>query len=458
MISVALAGVANPRSLGDALQCSVMVKLVRKFLPNDDLSFFCPNIKDGFCVFEGSNLDAHLLDLGPVGGYNVLACTLLQSFLRRNEFKNRKKRTSEVSNREASMVLKISRLLNNKCGKFITFYAIDKYANSYIMKPFTFDASIFAGHTVCDGFYPYIHKYEALRSATEGPLVLSPISISRLALEYYEQKNSKFEKNLMLKRLGLSLQKCDFIFARGPHSLKILRDYLNIDKRKTAMALDSGFGARLIHPIHKSSKTLTKKIRILIIPRKDYFCVYNKESLYKLYLSSLAALILWLFKNFNVEVYLTSMTVDVKYLGGQTAINDLVKVLERHDNSYLRHLKRVEMKSLAGACKLCNSMDLVVTSYMHGGIMALSLGVPAFFILPSTDTKVLDVLSFAGLDANSFLIDAFAADSLKAENFVDKIGKVAGNLRSYKRSVQQAINKVLPTIELPTKKLIEFSE
>lgn len=458
MKSLALAGVANPRSLGDALQCSVMVKLMRKFFPKAELTFFCPNIKSGFFVFKDLNLNARLLDLGPVGGHNVLACTLLPSLLHQGTFKREKKSPGQGSNKKAYMLWRIYQVISKKYGNHITPYVVDKYANSFIMKPFKFDASIFAGHTICGGVYPYIYKYEALRSATEGPMVTSPISISKLALEGYERKNSKFGRDMMLKRLRNSLQKFDFIYARGSYSLKILRDYLNIDERKTAMALDSGFGAKLICPIAKSSETIKKKIRILIIPRKDYFCMYEKEWLYKSYLTSLAELIVWLFRDFGVEVYLTSQTIDVKYVGAQVAINDLLNVLKRHDNSHLKYLKPVKTNDLVTACKLCSSMDLVITSYMHGGITALSSGVPAFFILPSTDIKVLDVLSFVGLDVKSFFVDAFAADALKTENFANKIGKIVDNLKFYKKSVRHSVEKALPTIELPVKKLIELSE
>jgi len=457
---VALVGVATPRGLGDALQYSVMVNLLQKLFSETELIFLCPNLRNGFPVFKDLNLNARLLDLGPVGAYNVLAYTLLRhSFLHQSTSKREKRKHSQGSNKKASMLLRIVQAINKKYEKYFTPYVVDKFANSFIMKSFSYDASIFGGHTICDGIYPYIYKYEAFRSATEGPMVTAPISISKFALEHYELKNSKFKKIIMLKRLRRALQKFDFIYTRGPYSLRILRDHLSIDERKTAMALDSGFGAKLIHPSIKSSETLNEKLKILLAPRKDYFCVYEREGLYRMYLNSLVALILWLSKNFDVEVYLTSQTVDVKYVtGGQAAINDLLHILKKHDNKHLKYLKSVKPEGLVDACKLSSSMDLVITSYMHGGITALSLGVPTFFILPSEDIKVLDVLSFVGLDVNSFLIDAFAADSLKAENFINKIGKIVDNLEFYKENIEHIINKTLPTIELPVRKLIELLE
>jgi len=457
---IAVAGVVTPRGLGDALQCCVTVKLLQKFFHEAEVTYLCPELKSGFSVFKTLNLNAHLLDLGPVGQEHVLGYLLLQSLLHKSTLKREKKSHSQNPNEKANMLLRIIELCIRLYGKHITPYIIDKYVNSFVMKSFSFDASIFGGHTICGGIYSFIHKYEALRSVTDGPIVTSPISISNLALKHYEQEHSKFKKSIMLKRLRHSLQKFDFIYTRGPYSLKILRDYLNIDEGKVAMALDSGFGTKLIYPRIKSSKTLNRKLKILILPRKDYFYEYKREDLYKLYLNSFVELILWLSKNFDIEVYLTSQTIDVKYnmIGGQAAVNDLLSILEKHDNKHLKYLKSVKPEGLVSACKLSSSMDLVITSYMHGGIMALSLGVPMFFILPSADIKVLDILSFLGLDVNSFFIDAFAPNLLKAENLVNKIGKVVENLKFYKKSLEHTINRTLPTIELPVKKLIELLE
>lgn len=455
MKKVAVTGMVTPRGLGDALQCSVVVKLVQRFFHKAEVTFLCPDLKSGFSVFKGLNLNVHSLDL------DACARLLLPSLLHKSTLKRERKSHSQGSNEKANMLLRIIRVIYKKYERYITPYVIDKYVNPSVMKSFSFDASIFGGHTICGGIYLFIHKYEALRSATKGPMGTSPISISKLALQHYEQKNSKFKNGIMLRRLRHSMQKFDFIYTRGPYSLKILRDYLSIDERKIAMALDSGFGAKLLYPGIKPSERLKKKLKILLFPRKDYFYVYHKrEDLYRLYLNSLAELIIWLSKNLDVEVYLTSQTIDVKYerMGGQTAVNDLLGILKKRNNRHLKYLKSVKQESLVNAFELSSSMDLVITSYMHGGIMALGFGVPSIFILPSVDTKILDVLSFLGLDVNSFLIDAFAANSLKRENFINKIGKVIENLKFHKKKLDHTMKRNLPTVELPVKKLIEFSE
>ena len=62
----------------------------------------------------------------------------------------------------------------------------------------------------------------------------------------------------------------DFIFVRGPYSLSILQDKLNF-KSNVAVALDSGFGAKLIYPNLFSIKRIRKsRLRIVVIPRIDF--------------------------------------------------------------------------------------------------------------------------------------------------------------------------------------------
>jgi len=113
----------------------------------------------------------------------------------------------------------------------------------------------------------------------------------------------------------------------------------------------------------------------------------------------------------------------------------------------------VKPNNLFDTFKLYGSADLVISSFMHGGITALSLGVPALFVLPRADIKVLDVLSFIGLDTDSFFIDAFNANSLRTENILRKVGKILENLEYYKKTVESVVNRAMPTVELPVKTL-----
>jgi polysaccharide pyruvyl transferase WcaK-like protein len=344
--------------------------------------------------------------------------------------------------------------------KYLSSYIIDKYFNSLIMKSYSFDGSIFGGHTICGRIYSYIYKYEAFHSAKKTHSVTAPISISKHALAQYSNETSAYKTLKMIKRLKQSLQKFDFIYVRGPYSLRILRDYLGVDEEKIGTALDTGFGAKLLFPEIKAGASQQRKTpRIIIIPRKDYFYYfYRKEGAYKLYLESLAKLILWISKNFDAEICLSPQTISEKHdvLSSEAAVTDLCSVLEKYSVRSLDGLKVFKPKNLINAYSFYSSSDLVISSYMHGGIMALSLGIPAFFILPSMETKVLDVLSFLGLDVKSFFMDMFHADSLKSEVLVNSTRDLLENIRRYRIITELAVNRALPTVEAPVRTLVDL--
>jgi len=460
MKNTAVIGAVSPRGLGDALQYYVLIRLLNNFFSEKEITFLCPYLKDGVSVFRGLKLNVHLVDLDSAG-YLAFWHVLYSFFHHISALKHRERIPSNGQVNKPRAPLKMIRAIHRKYEKYFSSYAVDKFISSVATRSFLFDAGIFGGHTICAGIYPYIHEYEILRSAVKGPLIMSPISVSSMAIKNLRQENSTLKNILMLKRLKQSLQKLDYVYARGPYSLKILRNYLNIDEEKTDMALDSGFGLRLFYSNIIASKSLRKEPpRIVIIPRKDFFYTYNKENLYKPYLNALVKLILWFFEEFDAEVYLASQVVrEVKHFiwSDQAAIEDVLGLLrKRNGNQYVKHMKIVKPRNLFDACRLYSCADLVVTSYMHGGIMALGLGVPAFFIHPAMDIKVLDVLAFIGLNADSLFIDAFNANSLKAGNVVERIGKILENLEYYRKTVECAVNRAMPTVELPVKTLVNL--
>lgn len=460
MKNVAVVGAVSPRGLGDALQYYILIRLLNNFFSESEITFICPYLQDGLSVFRGLKLNADLMDLDSAG--YLASWHVLSSFFHHiSASKHRERIASSGQVNKPRAFLKMIRAIHRKYEKYFSSYVLDKYISSVITRSFLFDAGIFGGHTICAGIYPYIHGYEISRSAVKGPLIMSPISVSRLAIKHLRRENSTIKNTLMLKRLKQSLQKFDFIYTRGPYSLKILRNYLNISEEKIDMALDSGFGLRLFHSDILASEALRKEApRIVIIPRKDFFYSYDRENLYKPYLNALVDCILWLCKEIDVEVYLSSQVVrEVKHFiwSDQAAIEDVLDRLKKcNGNHYVKNLKIVKPGSLFDACRLYSSVDLVLTSYMHGGIMALGLGVPAFFIHPSMDIKVLDILSFIGLNVNSFFMDAFDANSLRAGNIVKKIGRIVENLEYYKKNVQFAVDRAMPTVDLPVKTLVNL--
>jgi len=442
-------GVVSPAGLGDALQYCVLIRSLNKLFPEANLQFICPGLEEENSVFKNLKLNARLISIWFTRS-QFLTYLLHSSIPYKRTSRVEKEATAEVQVDRLNAIPRIVRIIGRKYYNYIN----SSFLSSFLIRSICpLDSGIFGGHTLG---YPslsyYVDQYETLRSIVKGPMLASPISISALALEQCGQKTS------ILKELRQSLRKFDFVYVRGPHSLQILRDYVKIDEERVAMALDSGFGVKLIFPDITASKDLGKEaLRVVIIPRGDYFYHYNKWNLYKPYLVALVNLILWLSKNIDVEVYLSSQTMGHGQMDDQTAISDVVRVLEkRGNNQMLKRLKIVKPSSVADAYMLYRSADLMITSRMHGGIMALSAGVPAVFIVPSTDLKVLDVLSFLGLDASAFLINMFDVNALRAENFINKIRNVLENLEYYANIVEYSVNRSLPTVELPVRTLAKL--
>jgi hypothetical protein len=459
--NIAIAGVASPAGLGDALQCYVSVKLLNDLLPEANKTFLCPNLQEEISVFKNLKLNARSISVGLTEAgllrYLLHSCAIDQ--LTQEKYMSTRNRNAGAETRT------INKLVSETIGiiskhetsiykpgkKHWASYIFSKYIGSSISRAlFSFSAGIFGGHTICCNPYYFIVQYETLRCAVKGPMITSPISISKLELEHCRDKT-------LLKSMKQSLHKFDFIYVRGPHSLEFLRDQLNISDDRVAMALDSGFGARLIHSCtHETSEK--QALKVIIIPRKESFSTRNKWNMYKQYLDALVGLVLWLFRSFDVEVYFASQVVDHSNLSGierARAIDDVVRLLEKraHRNNRCLKLRVVEPNNIVDAYSLYSSADLVVSSYMHGGVMALSAGVPTVFISPLQDVKVLDNLSFLHLDRNHFLIDMFDPYALRAENLIDVVRDVIDNLQSDRRTIELAVKKAMPTIELPIRKL-----
>lgn len=430
-------------------------------IPEANIRFICPRLEEEILVFKDLNLNARLSSVALTGGglLRYLLCSLIPHQLASTV---KKKGIAEVRVDKVNTVSRVISRARAIMRGTIDSYLVGKYIGSFLAKSlFSFSAGMFGGHTIgLPSLDHYMVQYEILRSAVNGPMLTSPISISKLSLEHYKQRIST------LKRLKRSLRNFDFIYTRGPHSLEILRDRLDIEEGKVAMALDSGFGMRLIHPEIHASKTSGKAaLRIVIIPRKEYFYSYDRKDLYKSYLDALANLILWLFRKFDVDVYLATQTVfsDANYnwtshrAPTDSAIGDLARLLERRSNNRcLKRLKIVEPNNLIDALRLYSSVDLVITARMHAGISAMSAGAPAVFTIPSAEVKILDILTFLGLDISSFLIDVFDVSALRVENFVNKIANVIENLEYNKKIVESAVNKALHTVELPARTLVEL--
>jgi hypothetical protein len=448
--NIAVAGPVSLEGLGDALQYYVMVSLCNEIFDKANITFICP-IKERIYVFKGLKINAHLINTDLSG--DMLEYLVRFSIPHKNN-KRLKININDEQIDKINTIAKIIQIISNNNDPYLAYtckYILSKYIISPVAKSlFSFDAGIFAGHTICNPLNSYIVRYETFRSIVKGPMLTSPISLSRLIIDK--------QKPWILNRLKQSLQKFDFIYVRGPHSLEILKTDLNVDEERVGMALDNGFGIKLICPNIITSKALGRKVtRIVIIPRKDYFYKYNEEGLYKSYLNALIGIILWLPRNLDAEVFLASQTVDNGRMSDQAAIDDVLRLLKkRSNNQYFKYLNIIKPSNFIDAYKLYTSADLVISSRMHGGIMALSAGVPSVFIIPSADVKVLDILSFLGLDIGSYLIDMFDAKALNTENFINRVENITRNIEYHRKIVESVVNKYLPTVQLPVRTLAKL--
>lgn len=446
--NIIAAGPASIEGLGDALQYLVMAKTISDQIPDAYTTVACPNAQIWPVITENSYSPDCLLDNA------VNSKLIIKKILRF------KKNCSHIEGNERVLAVRkplkqsIASRLYSKILKghsnfyFFNWYFTMPFLNSIYSDGAPYDAGIFGGHTICCNLDEYSVHYRALRSVIpKGPLVTAPISVSFLALN--DPKNK-----VAVERLKKSLKLIDHIYVRGPRSLKIFDEVLNINT-KIDIALDHGFGLKKYYPNMKTKKEKCR-LRVIIIPRKDFFEVYKKMNMYKLYLTSISGLIRWLIKKHNAELFLALQIRDKEIGLQQSGLNDLITFFKKNcpDDGALKIFHPV---TILDAVKFYSTADIVISSYMHGGIMAMSTGVPTIFMAPMTDTKILDNLENLKLDPKIFLIDLFDPKSLTSDSFIGQLNEVLMKLESYKVSINNAINRALPTIDLPVRKAITLA-
>lgn len=429
---IALVGLVTPASVGDALQYYFIIKSIDNLVPEADATFFCPYLRENLAVFKDVKSTLKLID------------SSLSSLSFKHGFNTEKSQVKKISPvLYAIQVLKRRRFFPQELDKLIF--------SPMVKSIISFNAALFGGHTISKPTY-YATQYEIMRSAVRGPIVTAPISISKLLFEHHRMKA------LPLERLKNSLNNLNFIYVRGPHSYATLIEDLNVDEAKIAMALDSGFGARQIFADYKTSDVSNNNsLKIVIIPRKEYFFIY-KNCLYDVYLKTISNLILWLFRNFNAEIFLVSQFKEKDQYSDYMAISDILETLRKLDKSskYTNRLKIANFTAIEDAYKLYAVSNLVITSRMHGGIMAMSAGTPAIFALPSADQKVRDILSFLDLDETSLLIDIFDSNAIESDNFILKVSKIIENIDYYRKKVEFTVNRSMVTVEQPLRTFTEL--
>lgn len=441
-MEVCVIGLTRILGLGDAAQYYIAAMLINKVVPQAKTTLLCPYCRLDKEVIKDLRIDFRISEWKPVPLLSALLMSVKDHYTRCGW--NKSISMNDSHSRHSIMRGSFIKVLT--CTK--TFRAIDcvfGHLSSQILLNTTnkqgFDCGIIGGHTV---FCGCAWSYRLARRLVKGPLVIGPISLPRLLHRWDLWAVKKY------------LMKMDHIYVRGFYSYSILKELIGVKDERMDVALDTGFGIvlipELILSLNKVQKQKYKRdceIRVTILPRPSHFDVYGKgaEALRSKYLATLAKAVAKLIESYDCEIVVTSQIVK----NGRD-IKEFLETLEgKISRSFKKRIRIVKVRSLVDACALYSSSDLVISSYMHGGIFALALGVPAIFVMPREEVKVLDILSFLQLDADIFLLDMFNVKDLG--RITDVTFKVLDDLSSWRQAVKNAVLKRLPSIYEPIKRL-----
>jgi len=448
MVRILLAGVVSPRGLGDALQYLVGAFLAFKQIPEAELEVFAPATTSDF-VSECSNIGKRVKILPGLQEVSAITSIIRKtarmnsSILKREFFEKFEVDTYADFPRYLGKVL----LPLKTIAKFLYGVYYENGVSIFYVRPAlcrlfmgsNYDGGFIGGHTIeASAFFDYLTVYNCARSIVKGPLVTYPISASSLGLRRREKH---------LEKLRRSLSRLDAIFVRGKHSYDILSTL--IDPDKLLMALDSGFGIRLLYE-NPGAVYKTSELTVCIVPRKDYFYVYDLgEEIYAKYLSSLKQLIEVL-NHLGAEILLVPHTlkspIDTQNITDEDAVSDLLKFFDERTKKSIKVVKpRIVLASARAFC----SCDIVITSRVHAGIIALAYGKPVVFFMPRDDVKMLDVLSYLGLNEKRYVVDSF--NPKEYERLIPTVMDLLQNLTKESRIIEYAVGKRLLEVEKPAK-------
>ncbi len=289
--------------------------------------------------------------------------------------------------------------------------------------------SVVAGHTTGYGNYDAsIRVYSKALKVAESSIIF-PCSISRIRIHRTNDKLWRIMKSF------------DRVFVRGFRSYTLLESFGldNID-----VALDTGFALRKVYPDVKARKN-GEKLRVAIVPRKDFFYAYGWIELYVNYLKTLKATVKLLKKKFDAEITFAPFSFGYD-TSDVSAVEDLIKI-----GKFEEKILWMSSHTVKAGYERLSEFDLVITSRMHAGIMAMSAGVPAIIVLPRNEQKSLEVLDYLELEEYLHFADMFFPKKLpeKAEHLVDNISEV-------KKTVDKAVRVKVDDVMKPVKSLKEL--
>jgi len=444
MKRIAVFGACAPVGFGDALQYYNLLNILSSKIENNNfsLTFLSPVLKKWLITFKDLKLKHFWIDIS----YSPLLTIVRykDNFIRKDDILKLHLHTGKFDayneNIKGMYKQALVGLIRKNARIFDSIENITSIPVFKLLYRHGFDAGIIGGHTLGGGgLYGYVQSYRAVSLMVKGPIVLAPTSLSLMGFKH------SIELSGTLRPL---LSRFEHIYVRGPYTLKLIKKLFGLSGNRVSMCLDSGFW-HLLDPVlsqlvRRNRYTRKERIRVLIYPRKDFFYAYNKNTVYSHYLYCLKNLITKLSKKYDCELVIVPSTINGNPFGAPKAVQDLVHVLKSNMSNYAENSIRVEKpRTLVESLRLFSSSDLVVTSYMHAGVMALSAGVPAVFILPKLDIKVLDVLRYLRLRKDEFFLDMFDTKLLRSENLFKKVQNVIENLEHYKKTVFYTVDKAL---------------
>jgi len=439
---ILVSGGVSPSAMGDLLQYYVATELLKKHIPAAQIVFSTPGSNSSLLELLSSvDLIPSLVEISSLS--HLVRRISDAMFVKANEEKSN---LADMASTHQAPIVDIMRILRTRSpSSWGIRYLRPAIAKVALRGPFC--AGAVSGHTITSSaFFGHVTNYIVSRSLVRGPMVTFPISLSKIGIAVYKKKEKLLER---------SLRCFDVVFVRGPHSYELASNY--VDSRRITTALDSGFGMRLLCGLATSGRK-DGVVRIAIVPRREYFFGYGKVRLYDLYLNALVKLIRSLIARGATEVYLVPQSLEDSthvYRGQRmddvAATHDLTESLGSELSE--GRLKILCPKSPVEAYRIFGSMNLVITGRMHGGIMAMAAGTPALFLLPKDDMKVLDVLSFLGLDSSQLTIDIFDAGALRFENLADRVTTLLRDSKQLQRTVTESVERALPLVDLPARVL-----
>lgn len=305
-------------------------------------------------------------------------------------------------------------------GRALMYYAIATLSVEDIefRRPprFTFfekeDLSAVAGHTTGYGnYHASMRTYSKALKMTKRSAIF-PLSVSRIDL--FRMGNS----------LWKVMRNFDIIYTRGLESYILLErvGLGNID-----IALDTGFALRKIYPDIKSKKE-GEKLRVAIVPRKDFFYGYEWYNQYARYLKTLREVAGLLKERYDAELTLVPFSFGYK-TSDVHAVEDLIRLAKFEDNTLQMSRYPVE----EGYKKL-SEFDLVI-------------------VLPRMEQKSIEVLNYLELEEMHHF-----EDMLRLSWLPEKVEYAVENLSEMRKTVDSAVEKKLDDVIKPVEWIKEVVE